>query len=298
MRCRMTSKVLRAVALLLLHSLWLGTSQAADPDGLKFDLEISKQTTIYYSEGERVPAGYTVDRTLADYAIGLSSGFAYALAGLGPMDRWLDIGAGKGQAILDYYAPAYDPAGADERAKRGGKAQAVALSIEDRTTPQWRETAAKLAPNQLRYLSGKRLREYAQEELGRFQLITDVIGGFSYSTDLGLFVERALSLLELNGSFYTLLQDVRAADGANQPFYKGAPFLIEIMDAKGSEVRVCSWLKSITCVEVTCTFNTGWKPPVEAYGIRKICNEVKVPALVPTQYEAGTPPQRRFQLKN
>ena len=294
----MTSKDVRAVAFTLLHTLWLGTSHAADADSLKRDLELSKQVTIYYSEGERIPTGYTVDRTLADYAYGLSPAFAPALENLGPRDRWLDIGAGMGKAILDYYAPGYDVTHAEERARRGGKAQAIAMSIEDRITLQWHEMAAKLQPNQMQYFYGKRLREYSLEQLGRFQVITDVIGGFSYAADLSLFVEKALGFLELNGSFYTLLQDVHAGDGTNQPYYKGAPFLTEITDAKGAEVRICGWLKSITCVEVTCEFKTSWKPPVEAYGIRKICDEVRVPALLPSQYEAGTPPQRRFQLKN
>ena len=106
-----------------------------------------------------------------------------------------------------------------------------------------------------------------------------------------------MGFLDLYGSFFTLLQDVRSEDGANRPFYAGSPFLTEIANAEGSEVRVCAWLKSITCVQVSCEFKATWKPPIEAFRIRKVCNDVTVPALVPVHYVAGTPPERRFQLR-
>ena len=133
-------------------------------------------------------------------------------------------------------------------------------------------------------------------ELGRFRIITDVIGGFSYSADLSLFMQKALDFLDLNGSFYTVLQDVHSESVGNAPYYKDAPYLTEIRNADGSEVKVCSWLKSISCVEVSCEFKTGWKPPIETFHIRKICDEVKVPALIPVHFQAGTPPERRFLL--
>src|SRR6185436_12274933 len=100
-------------------------------------------------------------------------------ANLGPKDRWLDIGAGEGQAILDYYTADYDARHVDGQARRGGKkARAVAMSIEDRRTPKWLQKAASLDSNQIQYLYDKSLREYSGSELGRFQVITDVVGGF------------------------------------------------------------------------------------------------------------------------
>ncbi len=288
----------RIVVLLVLHAVWLEASLAADPGSPKFNEEFSKQESIYWSDGERVPGGYTIDRSLLNYTDALSSEFDRTLANLGPKDRWLDIGAGMGQAILDYYHPNYDLTHVEGRARRGKKAQAVAISIEDRRTPLWQQNAAILEAQQILYLFNKRLREYSLAELGQFQLITDVIGGFSYTENLSLFVEKVLGFLALNGRFYTVLQDVHSEEGSNKPYYAKAPFLTEISTADRSEVKVCSWLKSVTCVEVTCEFKTGWKPPIEAFRIRKICNDVTVPALLPTHYESGTPPERRFQLKN
>ena len=294
----MKTIALRTVIVLILQTLWLQTAHSADTGSPKLKEEMAKQEQIYHSLGEQTPGGYTVDRSLLIYTQVLPSEFDRALANLGPNDRWLDIGAGKGQAILDYYSADYDVARLDGRERRGKKAQAVAMSIEDRRTPLWQQSAAGLAANQLQYFYSRRLREYSVEELGQFQVITDVIGGFSYTDTLSLFVKKVLDLLTLNGSFYTVLQDVQSEAGTNQPHYPGSPFLTEIKSANGSDVKICSWLKSIACVEVTCELKTAWKPPIETYRIRKVCNDVNVPALVPLHYEAGTPPERRYRLEN
>lgn len=286
------------VVLLILQTLWLDESHSGDPGGSKLNEELSKQEQIYQSRGDQRPEGYVIDRSLLSYAQTLSSGFDRSLADLGSKDRWLDIGAGEGQAILDYFAPKYDQTHQDGRERRDGKANVVAMSIEDRRTPLWHQTAASLAAGQIQYLFSRHLRDYSLEELGQFQVITDVIGGFSYTHDLSLFVEKVLGLLKLNGSFYTVLQDVHSENGKNQPYYADSPFLTEIASPNGSEVRVCSWLKSITCVEVACELKMDWKPPIETYSIHKVCNNVTVPALVPTHYQAGTPPERRFHSRN
>src|SRR5262245_58044325 len=133
----------------------------------------------------------------------LPAGFCDALGTLGSSDRWLDIGAGTGQAILDYSAPEYGSTPGKICTGADGKVRAVAMSIEDRRTDAWQRQAASLGADRIRYLSGKRLRHYSPEELGKFQIITDVYGGFSYTDDLSGFVERALSLLETGGSFST-----------------------------------------------------------------------------------------------
>jgi hypothetical protein len=276
----------------------LENSHSQVPGSPTIDQEVSKQEAIYQSQGENVPEGYVIDRSLLAYASILSSEFDRTLANLGPTDRWLDIGAGEGRAILDYYTPRYDSMHLEGRERRGKKAQAVALSIEDRRTPHWHKTAASLEANKIQYLSGRRLREYSSEELGQFQLITDVIGGFSYTQTLSLFMEKVLGILELNGRFYTLLLDVLPDNGTNRTLYPDTLFLTEIANADGSDVRVCSWLKSITCVEVTCESRTESNRPIEIIRIHKVCNSVTVPALVSLHYQAGTPPRRRFQLGN
>lgn len=289
---------LRFAFLLALQVFWAGTSHSQLGDDAIVVDEAKKQSEIYRSRGADVPQGYVIDRSLSSYLYALPEGLDRSLAGLGPNDRWLDIGAGEGRAILDYSTSKYDgtllkAAGPSEK-----KAKAIAMSIEDRRTNQWHRTAAGLEENQIQYLFGKRLREYSLEELGRFQVITDVMGGFSYTRELSLFMEKVLASLEPGGSFFTLLQDVRTESGTNQPYYENASFLTEIASADGSEVRMCLWLKSISCVEVTCEAKPDWTPPLEVYRIRKTCDDVKVPGLKEVHFQAGTPPERGFLLGN
>jgi len=284
--------------LLILQSLCLPQARGADTATAVFGDELGKQDEIYRSRGEQRPDGYVIDRSLLVYTYTLPDDFGRSLARLGAHDRWLDIGAGRGQAIVDYFNGSTDAMFPAAAARGEARAQVVAMSIEDRRTPLWNETAAGAGAGRMKYLSGKRLREYAPEELGKFQIITDVIGGFSYTPNLSQFMERVLSILERGGSFFTVLQDVHGDGAENKPYYDGSPYLTEIATASGSEVRVCSWLKSIACVEVTCEFKAGWTPPIEVFGVRKVCNEVAVPPLVTIHYAAGTPPERGFRLGN
>jgi hypothetical protein len=96
------------VVLLVLQTLWLEAVRSQQPGSPTIDEEIKKQDAIYQSRGEKVPSGYVVDRALLSYASSLPAGFDRSLADLGPRDRWLDIGAGEGNAVLDYYTPLYD----------------------------------------------------------------------------------------------------------------------------------------------------------------------------------------------
>ncbi|MGH8620354.1 MAG: hypothetical protein ACREUW_21885 [Burkholderiales bacterium] len=281
--------MIRTTITALLSALLLlpGTLPAAETAGDKLQIERSRQDSIYHSTGEQRPEGYVIDRTLTSYKAILPQEFAQTLSAMGPKDRWLDIGAGRGQAVLDYFTSGMDP---------GLNARAVAMSIEDRRTPEWHKAVASVGNDRMQYIFGKRLSEYAPQELAQFRIITDVIGGFSYTDRLSVFMERVLSLLEPGGGFYTVLQDVHSAEGSNKPYYAGAPYLTVISNPAGAPVKVCDWLKSISCVEVTCELKTAWKPPIEVYGIRKVCNEVRVPSLTATHYEAGTPPERGFRL--
>ena len=292
----LTSNIRYRLALIATVALLAQPAFAQTKDSTKIDLEKSRQQSIYHGRGELRPEGYTIDRGLNTYGDALGPTFERALANLGPQDRWLDIGAGRGQAVLDYFSLSYDKLNASGRERSGKKARAVAMSIEDRRTEDWNRTAARLEPNQLQYLFNKRMGEYTAEELGRFQLISDVIGGFSYTDNLHQFMEKVLSVMSINSTFHTVLQDVRSEQGGNKPHYAGAPFLTEIRDASGTDIGVCAWLKQISCVEVSCMHKSSWVPPIETYQVRKTCESVNVPKLDTISYTAGTPPERVFRL--
>jgi SAM-dependent methyltransferase len=283
-----------AVLMVVLQVIGLEVARPQQFAPLRTDQEIVKQEKIYRSRGAEVPSGYVTNRALSDYVEILAYGFCEALASLGSSDRWLDIGAGDGQAILDYYALGGGAAPAAKCTGYNGRARAVAMSIEDRRTEKWQQQAASLGDDRIRYLSGKRLRQYSREELGKFQIITDVYGGFSYTEDLSQFVERVLSLLEIDGIFYTMVQRVHLQHGNEKP---DARYETELVDAAGGNVKVCSWLKKTTCAQVRCESKTDWDAPTELINIRKVCSEVSVPRTKLLQFQAGNPPGRRFQIE-
>lgn len=285
---------LAVVIVIVVQALGLGAvwpQELAEP---RLDEEITKQEKIFQRRGADVPSGYITNRGLSDYAELLPTGFCDALGRLGSSDRWLDIGAGDGQAILDYYAPEDAAAPAEKCGRSGNKARAVAMSIEDRRTDKWQQLAASLGDDRIRYLSGKSLRHYSREELGKFQIITDVFGGFTYTADLSQFVDKVLSLLETGGDFYTLVQSVHLEDGKDNP---KTWYLTELVDAAGRDVKVCSWLKQTTCVKIVCDSKSDWDTPTELINIRKVCSDVSIPRVKLLKYEAGNPPGRRFQLE-
>ena len=287
-----TSAIRLTVVLVIgLLGMKAGWPQESAPPQL--DEEITKQEKIYRSRGADVPRGYITTRGLSDYAGFLSSGFCDALGRLDTSGRWLDIGAGAGQAILDYYAPPDTAATVEKCARPGGLASAVAISIEDRRTDAWHQLAASLG-ERMRYVSGGPLRNYSLEELGKFQIITDVYGGFSYTDDLTRFMEKVLSLLEVGGGFYTIVQHVHLEAVKDNP---ASWYQTELVDAAGGGEKVCSWLKKIACVTVGCESKSAWEPPTEQINIRKVCSDVSVPRMKLLKFEAGNPPGRRFQLE-
>ena len=291
--CNTAATCLAILIVMILQALGPGAGWTEEPVQPRIDEQFAKQEKIYRRRGADVLGSYVTNRGLSAYAEVLPTGFCDALGSLGSSDRWLDIGAGEGQAILDYYARQDDAVPAEKCGGSGPKASAVAISIEDRRTDKWRQQTARLGDDRIQYLAGKRLRQYSREELGKFQIITDVYGGFTYSENLSRFLERVLSLLEIGGAFYTVLPSVHLEDGTDK---LGTWYLTELVDAASRPVTVCSWLKQTTCAKVTCESKTDWDAPTQLIKIRKVCSDVSVPTLKIVEYMAGAPPGRRFQM--
>jgi SAM-dependent methyltransferase len=277
--------------IVIIQALGLRAGWSQEPVQPRINEEFLEQEKIYHSRGTDGRRVYTTDRGLSRYGELLPSGFCDALGRLGSSDRWLDIGAGQGEAILDYYLP--EDAAAERCRGSGPRARAVAISIEDRRTDDWKKQAARLGDDRIRYLFDKRLRQYSPDELGKFQIITDVYGGFTYTEDLSQFVDKVLRLLDVGGSFYTLATGVHLEDGKDK---LGTLYLTELEDAFGRGVKVCSWLKKISCVQVTCESKSDRQRPTELIKIRKVCSDTSVPRMKLVEFEAGYPPGRCFQL--
>jgi hypothetical protein len=130
----MKSTGLRVGVLLALHVLWASPSHSQAPGDTVSAEEVSKQSAIYRSKGDDVPKGYVVGRSLSSYLYVLPAGFTRSLAGLGPNDRWLDIGAGEGRAVLDYCTSKYDGTLLKEAEPGAKKAKAIAMSKPARSS--------------------------------------------------------------------------------------------------------------------------------------------------------------------
>jgi SAM-dependent methyltransferase len=282
-----------AVLIIIIQALGLKVGWSQEPVQPRINEEFIEQEKIYRSRGAEGRRVYTTDRGISRYADLLPSTFCDALGRLGSSDRWLDIGAGQAQAILDYYLPENAAASAEKCRGSGPRARAVAISIEDRRTDNWKQQVARLSDDRIRYLHGKRLRQYSPEELGKFQIITDVYGGFTYTEDLSQFVDKVLRLLEVGGSFYTLATGVHLEDGTDK---LGTLYLTELEDPFGREVKMCSWLKKISCLQVTCESKSELKRPTQLIKIQKVCSDTSVPRMKLVEFEAGYPPERCFQL--
>jgi SAM-dependent methyltransferase len=282
-----------AVLIIVIQVLGLRAGWSQEPVQPRINEEFLEQEKIYRSRGAEGRRVYTTDRGLSRYADLLPSTFCDALGRLGSSDRWLDIGAGQAQAILDYHLPENAAAPAENCRGSGPRARAVAISIEDRRTENWKQQVARLSDDRIRYLHGKRLRQYSPEELGKFQIITDVYGGFTYTEDLSQFVDKVLRLLEVGGSFYTLATGVHLEDGTDK---LGTLYLTELEDPFGREVKMCSWLKKISCLQVTCESKSELKRPTQLIKIQKVCSDTSVPRMKLVEFEAGYPPERCFQL--
>jgi SAM-dependent methyltransferase len=265
-----------------------------EPFQPRIEEQFEKQEKIYRRPGTDLPGSYVTNRGLSGYAEVLPSSFCAALGSLGNSNRWLDIGAGQGQAILDYYESEQKTGRAQECAGSGARARAIAISIEDRRTEKWKQQAASFGDGRMRYLAGKRLRQYSLEELGKFQIITDVYGGFTYTEKLSQFLEMVLSLLETGGAFYTVLPAVRLEDGTDK---LGTWYKTQLVDAASRPVKVCSWLKQTSCTKVICESKSDWDEPTQLIEVRKVCSGVAVRTLRIVEYIAGAPPGRRFQLE-
>ena len=77
----------------------------------------------------------------------------------------------------------------------------------------------------------------------------------------------------------------------------GVFYLTELENAAGRPEKVCSWLKKTSCVQVTCESKSDWKRPTELINVRKVCSDTSVPRMKLVEFEAGYPPDRRFQLE-
>lgn len=186
--------------------------------------------------------------------------------------RWLDVGAGEGMALIDYL---YGVAGG---------ASVVGITVEtDWRYNGFRIQAARDFPGRFRFYKGKYLEDpsYSPETLGHFDIVTDVYGAFSYSNTVDVVLQKIGDLLKVGGHFFTV--------------YKADTFFI--YDSKGNNIPINQWINSGSCLAIVpreySKLNMGnEEPPLH---IVKTCEKVSVPPLKLSGFQSDSPPTRKYE---
>ena len=132
------------------------------------------------------------------YQGSLSRNFVSFLRDIGPGGRWLDVGAGRARAMLQYLQDARFPI----------KAQLTAVVL-DHPANSYVPDIRRIDPT-FRYFEGQRFEDIEQSELGRFEVITDVFGPGSVAPDAYRVIMHELNVLEVGtGVLFLNLQDER-----------------------------------------------------------------------------------------
>jgi len=130
---------------------------------------------------------FETGRKLVDYYGILHQDFKASLQSLYYDQAWLDLGAGRARAQLDYLNSFHDLAKA---------AQLTAVTYKS-SRWFWRSTNQR----KLKIIEGA-FENFDVQSSTKYKLITDVFGVVSYTLNLHRTLQNVFDLLEVNGEFY------------------------------------------------------------------------------------------------
>ncbi len=177
---------------------------------------------------------FWVMRGLQDYQFAFGDKFNPVLRNLKSGDHWIDVGSGSAKALLEFL-----------QQTNNHQIQTTAISV---TKPTAYSVLKKLFstrhPGLLekhRYLSGKTIEELdvQTDRIAAADLITDLFGAFSYSTQIDQVLAKEISMLKVGGKLFV-----------------HTPLLmqIKIFDPSGNKIALHEWLGSIPGVKVSSFF--------------------------------------------
>ncbi|MCM2277785.1 MAG: hypothetical protein NDJ89_06885 [Oligoflexia bacterium] len=214
---------------------------------------------------------FRVGRNLESYLGLFSPEFEQEIRRLGPQHHWVDLGAGEGLAVEDYLTHfiKYSAAGPDEQ----GKARATAISYIVTRQDFTRHEKARL-------LKGRFFEDIPNEEIGKFDLATDLFGIAAYTPKLDVYLDKVLRLLNEDGSLFIAV---------GNPGLGGASLLKnEFHTSDGKTLNFVEWFKTIAGIEVIEHKNS--------MQIRiKDRLLIKVPRLILQSTDRARPPLRVFR---
>lgn len=147
-----------------------------------------KATTIVENNSFETSRGLITEDLSEGYFQDFGDAFKRKLLSLSAKDHWIDLGAGDGLAIFQYYS------------KFDGRASTQGISYKE--TPGFIDEVEGKLPINSEYLSGRLFEEISQAELKPADIITDYFGVISYTKHLSLVLKKTLSALKTEGSLF------------------------------------------------------------------------------------------------
>lgn len=246
---------------------------------------------------------YEFGRSFSDYVDLLSPSQAtlqnrrpfYDVAcSLGTQQRWLDVGAGAGVAITDYFLrPIQDHRGKKTLYQCSGYqyAEVVGITVEDQKNEHMKQIISSIG-SKIKFFTGKYFEDFLPEELGTFDLISDVYGAVAYSPKLDVVLRKAGNLLRANGYFMTLLEpkeDRRTNNPDKKEIYEDKGSL-QIFSRQNQYITLNDWFGNFRCLKLIEPINED-RPVII---LKKVCDDVYVPDLILEKIFDGSPPVRQY----
>ena len=228
--------------------------------------KIKENLEVIQSNGTAIrPSGFEVRRNLDQYKNAFGLRFSAHLNDLVKGDVWIDLGAGSGDALLDFLGA---------HPNQGVKTVGVAWVKPPPSNATYAKAETHFeSTGAFKFLQGGRLEEIPRAELPQSQVITDLMGPMAYTHDLPLILRLELSLLKDEKSALFITVDSRTSIETPQ----GARTLSE-------------WISSIKGLTVSTSQNHGFT----VLEIHKLEPEPSIPELSLKHLQPGMPPVRVF----
>lgn len=203
---------------------------------------------------------FVTNRHFEEYARDLHPDFKNSIANLTANQHWIDLGAGKATAQIDFLKSFANK-------NQAPQATAVAFKLD-----RWFKPSS--------YEGKLKIEEGAYETMPtptwkKADIITDVYGVLSYTANLSQALQKTIDLLNLEGELYLLV----------------SPYATQIK-INNEHITLTQYLKSIEGLKVEEGTTTS------QLKITKTKNNIQIPPLELFRYTDQAPPLRTYTPKN
>ncbi len=244
---------------------------------------------------------FNTERFLDSYLKSYGQEFAQEVVDMQPSSHWIDLGAGRANAVRDYlfetvtsYGRYYKFRKEIRQREPRQKAKVTALALVEPDVLVYKRRPQE--DSYFRFITGHYIESLSPKEImgefGKANLITDMYGPFAYSHSPDVVIAKALAMLRVSGSFWIMM-------GNKGDFSKKSTVRLE----DGKVISLFDWIHRINGVTVKSYSNRelyraylGWWPiHYEVMRMQIQPGEViRIPHLKILKMEDSIPPIRHF----